>query len=324
MIYLSNSKKIENIMFNINIEHGMSEGSINYLENRPLQISWNRLFYLSFTHILAIIGFINLISCSYKTIIFALILWPISGLGITAGSHRLWSHRSYEASYLYRLLLMLFQSMACQGTIKKWAIEHRVHHKYSETCADPHNAKRGFWYAQIGWMILTSEPETLEAMKKIDCSDLEKDSVVRLQEKLGGNLFCLLCCFILPASICYFGWSESFFNGICIAGALRYILVLHFTGLVNSAAHLWGEKPYDPNSNPSENSFVSFLAIGEGWHNWHHKYPFDYAASEYGILARWNPTKLFIDLFHYLGFVYNRKRALNLWHKSNIYINLIN
>ena len=64
---------------------------------------------------------------------------------------------------------------------------------------------------------------------------------------------------------------------------------------VNSAAHLWGERPYDPKSNPAENPWVAILSVGEGWHNWHHKYPFDYAASEFGVASQFNPTKLFID-----------------------------
>ncbi len=68
-----------------------------------------------------------------------------------------------------------------------------------------------------------------------------------------------------------------------MAGALRYCLVLHFTWLVNSAAHLYGDHPYDPTIWPAENPLVSVAAIGEGWHNWHHRYPYDYAASVRGV-----------------------------------------
>ena len=72
--------------------------------------------------------------------------------------------------------------------------------------------------------------------------------------------------------------------------------LLHCTWCVNSVAHLWGERPYDPAINPAEHWGVTLLAIGEGWHNWHHKYPFDYAASELGVSSKFNPTKLAIDL----------------------------
>merc|ERR1712023_461988 len=98
-----------------------------------------------------------------------------------------------------------------------------------------------------------------------------------------------------------------------VAGALRYCVVLHFTWLVNSAAHLYGSRPYDPASNPAENGWVSIAAIGEGWHNWHHAFPFDYAASEFGVLMQFNPTKLFIDACASLGFAWDLKRATGMW-----------
>ena len=85
---------------------------------------------------------------------------------------------------------------------------------------------------------------------------------------------------------------------------------------VNSAAHLWGDRPYDPQSNPAENKIVAVLAIGEGWHNWHHKYPFDYAASEYGVSSRFNPTKMVIDLAAAAGMVTGRKRATAMWARE--------
>merc|ERR1712232_270653 len=100
--------------------------------------------------------------------------------------------------------------------------------------------------------------------------------------------------------------GEKFWNAFFVAGALRYCIVLHFTWLVNSAAHLYGDHPYDPLSYPAENPFVSFCSVGEGWHNWHHKYPFDYAASEYGVSSQFNPSKLFIDLMAVLGLVWGR------------------
>ena len=102
-------------------------------------------------------------------------------------------------------------------------------------------------------------------------------------------------------------------TGYFVCGLLRYVYVLHCTWLVNSAAHLWGSRPYDPQSNPSENGFVSVAAIGEGWHNWHHAYPFDYAASELGVSRQYNPTKLFIDVCMFLGLASKPKRALRVW-----------
>ena len=101
-----------------------------------------------------------------------------------------------------------------------------------------------------------------------------------------------------------------------VAGAVRYVWVLHMTWFVNSAAHLWGERPYDPKSNPAENPLVAVASLGEGWHNWHHKYPFDYAASEYGVTRQFNPTKLIIDSAAAVGLVTDRKRATNMWQRE--------
>lgn len=86
-----------------------------------------------------------------------------------------------------------------------------------------------------------------------------------------------------------------------IIGVLRWIWNLHCTWTVNSLAHFYGYKPYNKNIPPVESLFTTLLAVGEGWHNWHHVYPYDYAAAEGGIFAQWNPTKLFIDLMASIG-----------------------
>jgi len=91
------------------------------------------------------------------------------------------------------------------------------------------------------------------------------------------------------------------------------VYILHCTWLVNSAAHLWGDHPYDPLSYAAENPVVSFFAIGEGWHNYHHKYPYDYACSEFGVSSQYNPSKLFIDLMAFFGLVWGRRRATSAW-----------
>lgn len=101
----------------------------------------------------------------------------------------------------------------------------------------------------------------------VNMDDLRSDGFVMLQKRLDPwwNLF---WCFVAPALVAKHGWGERFLNAFMVAGALRYLCVLHFTWLVNSAAHLWGERPYDPASNPAENPLVSIAAMGEGWHNW--------------------------------------------------------
>lgn len=190
-----------------------------------------------------------------------------SGLGITGGVHRLWAHRSYDAHWSVRIFMMLINSMANQGSIYHWSRDHRVHHKYSETDADPHNAMRGFFFAHMGWLYVKKHPEVIKAGRTLNYADLEADPVVMFQDRLDP-WFALFMCFVLPGLVAKHAWGEEFWHGFWVAGALRYCCVLHFTWFVNSAAHMFGDHPYDHKSWPSENPFVSICAIGEGWHNW--------------------------------------------------------
>jgi len=305
----------------LNTANMKEESRVPYSEQQRLppwkwaDIRWGMGGYITFVHVLAFIGLFYVPSAKAATLWWSFVLWPITGFGITGGAHRLWSHRSYTASAPYRAVVMIFNSIANQGSIWHWARDHRTHHFHSETVADPHDAIRGFWFAHIGWLYLKKDPRVAEAGNKVNLDDLRADAFVMIQRRLDPwwNLF---FCFVLPAMVASLGWGESFAVGFFVPGALRYIYVLHCTWLVNSAAHLWGERPYDSQSNPAENPLVSIAAIGEGWHNWHHKYPFDYAASEYGVLRQFNPTKLVIDASAAVGLVTERKRATGMWNRE--------
>ncbi|EQC25620.1 hypothetical protein SDRG_16516 [Saprolegnia diclina VS20] len=274
--------------------------------------NWPMVIYLGYCHALAVLALRYIGSCSWQTLLFTFVLSQFSGLGITGGVHRLWAHKSYKAHGIVRFFLMLCNSVANQGTIYHWSRDHRVHHKYSETEADPHNAKRGMFFAHIGWLLVKKDPKVIEAGNKINCDDLLEDWVVRLQKTLNpwGNLF---MSFIFPMLVCSYFFGEHWANGLLVAGFFRYVFILHCTWLVNSAAHFYGATPYDPKIHPTENAIVAVLSIGEGWHNWHHVFPYDYAASEFGVMSQYNPTKLFIDTCAKLGLVSDRKRALHAW-----------
>lgn len=275
-------------------------------------INWPMSIYITLVHVVGIIGLFKIPECSKETLLWAFCLWPISAFGITVGVHRLWSHRSYEASFLVRVFLMLCNSMANEGSIFHWARDHRVHHKYSETDADPHNAMRGFFFSHMGWLYVKKHPDVIKAGREIDFSDLYEDPVVMFQKKLDP-WFAFYMCFVFPAQVATKFWGESFWSAFFVAGGLRYLFVLHVTWLVNSAAHLYGDHPYDVVSYPAENPIVAFFSAGEGWHSWHHKYPYDYAASEFGITSQFNPSKLLIDFLSAVGLVRGRKRATDAW-----------
>jgi stearoyl-CoA desaturase (delta-9 desaturase) len=193
-----------------------------------------------------------------------------------------------------------------QNDILEWCRDHRVHHKYSETSADPHNAKRGFFFAHIGWLMMKKHPDIIIKGRNIDISDLKRDPVVMFHHRhyaLLSLVFSVLLPILIP---CYF-WNENLVTAYIFLVVFRLMTTLHSTWLVNSAAHLWGSRNYDKNINPSDNRFVSFAAIGEGWHNYHHTFPYDYGASEWG--PRINLSTIIIDLLAAVGMVYDRKQV---------------
>ncbi|XP_037611155.1 acyl-CoA desaturase [Sebastes umbrosus] len=272
----------------------------------PSIIVWKNVFMMTLLHIGALYSVFLIPSASPLTLLWSVLCFLISALGVTAGAHRLWSHRSYKASLPLKIFLGFANSMAFQNDIFEWARDHRVHHKYSETDADPHNAVRGFFFAHIGWLMLRKHPDVLEKGRKLELKDLMADKVVMFQRKYYKPSV-LLMCFFVPMFVPWYLWGESLWVAYFVPALLRYTLVLNATWLVNSAAHMWGNRPYDKNINPRENKFVTFSAIGEGFHNYHHTFPFDYATSEFG--CKLNITTCFIDVMCYFGLATDRKRV---------------
>ena len=313
------------------------ESEEEYLNDPELNVPfWQRLniamcVYLSIVHVITSWWICFGPSCMWQTGLFAFLLWPISALGITAGAHRLWAHRSYEAGVVLRTFLMICNSMANQGTAYHWARDHRTHHLFSDTKADPYDATRGFFYSHVGWLLLKKHSAVVRASREyVTVDDLENDSILAVQRNLDPvwNLF---WCFVFPASIARC-WDESWLVGFVVPGVVRYVWLLHCTWAVNSVVHKYGHKVYQRAPEPlrdgepaasnfhredvtTENPWVSFLALGEGWHSWHHAFPWDYATAELGALQQYNPTKCFIDCCAWFGLAYSRKRATALWNQ---------
>lgn len=124
-----------------------------------------------------------------------------------------------------------------------WVKNHRVHHKYSDTDADPHNASRGFFYSHIGWLMCRSHPEVRKKKSLFDFSDVENDPVLAFQRRNYFKLM-LLTSFVFPVVVPVYFWNETWHNAFFV-NLVRYVTCLHCVWLVNSAAHLYGKKPYD-------------------------------------------------------------------------------
>jgi len=247
----------------------------------------------------------------WRTCVFAALLYPASAMGITAGVHRLWAHRSYQAAAPLRCLLMLMNTLALQGSIFHWARDHRTHHKHTDCAEDPHDATEGLFYSHIGCFLLKKPEAVKEAGRKVSVADLEADIFVMWQKR-SYAWFGPLVCFGMPGAVSTL-WGDRFWTGFLIAGVLRYVWVLHVTWSINSLTHAFGPRPYSQKEMATENRITALLALGEGWHNWHHTFAHDYATSELGATQQFNPTKTFIDFWALLGMVWGRKRATSLW-----------
>lgn len=264
-------------------------------------------------HLAALYGlYLSFTAAKWQTNLFGFALYALSGMGVTAGAHRLWAHRTYKAKLPLRIFLAFLFTIAYEHDIYDWCRDHRVHHKYTETDADPHNAKRGFFFSHIGWLMCRKHPDVIRKGKTSDLSDLMADPVVRIQRKYYYPL-AVVCCFVIPTMVSMYMWNESFLNALFIPGVFRLCFTLNQTWMVNSAAHLWGRKPYDVNISPSENWYVVIFAGGEGYHNYHHTFPYDYSTSEYGF--KYNMTTAFIDFMALLGLAYDRKTVNRDWIK---------
>ncbi|KAJ8960527.1 hypothetical protein NQ318_013815, partial [Aromia moschata] len=270
------------------------------------KIVWKNALGFLVLHLGALYGAYLAFYCHGATFIWAFILAVAASEGVTIGAHRLYTHKSFKATPGLRLVLIILQTLAGQNCMYIWVRDHRQHHKYSDTDADPHNASRGFFFSHMGWLMSRKHPAVIEKGKTIDMSDLEADPLVMFQKKYYKTLYGIIA-ILIPVAVPVYFWNETLINSFFVAYLLRYILPLNGTWCVNSVAHIWGTKPFDKYILPVESHFVAFISIGEGWHNYHHAFPWDYRASELG--SRYNMNAFIIDLLAYFGFAYDLRTA---------------
>jgi stearoyl-CoA desaturase (delta-9 desaturase) len=252
-----------------------------------------------FTHTAALYGLL-FVPYNSKTFIWSVIWYFATGLGITAGYHRLWAHRGYEAALPVRLLLMFCGSGAVEGCIKWWATGHRIHHRYTDTDDDPYNSRRGFWYAHMGWMLWKEDKG--RPQPKVPIEDLLSDPLVAIQHKFYP-FFAFFWSFIFPTLVAML-WGDIW-GGYFWAGAIRLCFVHHATFCVNSLAHFAGSQPFADRHTPRDSFITAFVTLGEGYHNFHHEFPKDYRNA-----IRWwqyDPTKWLIRTLAFFGLTYNLK-----------------
>jgi stearoyl-CoA desaturase (delta-9 desaturase) len=221
-------------------------------------------------------------------------------LGLSAGYHRLFSHRTYEAHPIFRAFLLAFGAGAFQNSAISWAADHRRHHKQVDTDDDPYNARRGFWYAHIGWVLHKTEP----AHEVYPVPDLWRDFLIRWQHKVYPIIGTVVG-FGLPTLI---GWLlGDAWGGFIVAGVIRLVFVWHVTFSINSFAHILGTQPYSDRNTSRDSLVTAFLSLGEGYHNFHHTFPVDYRN---GVRVRdFDPSKWTIRAASLVGLARNLRRT---------------
>ncbi|XP_051169043.1 acyl-CoA Delta-9 desaturase-like [Leptopilina boulardi] len=279
------------------------KGTSTYFQT---ELKWLNIIIFLILHIVAVYGFATFPYFQKKrTFFFSYIVSHMVGFGITAGAHRLWTHRAYKAKLPLKIFLLYCYYTSGQFSLYNWVRDHRVHHKYSETEADPHNSKRGFFFSHIGWLLMKKRPEVIKRGCEIDMRDILKDPIIVFAEKYHIILN-ILCCFVIPIIIPVYFWHEGWYYSIMATNA-RFIQTLNYTWSVNSFAHMWGSKPYDKTIAPVENKLVAYATLGEGFHNYHHMFPYDYKCAELGIYNL-NWTTCLIDMFAKIGWAYDLKQ----------------
>lgn len=267
---------------------------------------WLNVVLFSVSFLLAIVaapwyGFAN--GYGFEHWIWLLVLFSFSNLSITAGYHRLWSHKAYEANSVVRVIFALGGALALQNSILHWSSDHRVHHRHVDNNdKDPYSAKRGFWFSHIGWMLRDYNNDSYSDYG--NCRDLQKDKVVAWQHKYYVPLAVGLNIAVpLLLGIVY----QDIIGMFLIVGVVRLVLTHHTTFFINSLAHIWGSQPYTDKNTARDNGYLAILTFGEGYHNFHHIFENDYRN---GI--RWwqyDPTKWLISLLSKIGLASKLRRA---------------
>ncbi|CAG9810180.1 unnamed protein product [Chironomus riparius] len=277
----------------------------NQIEEKPFktEIVWKNVAAFVFLHY-----------CAFQVyhfyrrdlFMFHTIYGFIAGYGIVAGAHRLWSHRSFKANFPLQVFLMILQTISMENDTIEWVRDHRVHHKYSDTNADPTNSNRGFFFSHMGWLMCKKHPDVKKYGAKIDMSDVEAEPVLQFQRKYYYPLVFLFS-FFIPMSISMYFWPLTIWQAFC-AVICRYVLSLHIVWCTNSVAHIGSWKPYDKTIAASDSLINGTFTFGEGWHNFHHTFPWDYKVSE-KPLYRHNFGMILIDFFAWIGWATDLKVA---------------
>ncbi|MFD0892953.1 fatty acid desaturase [Luteolibacter ambystomatis] len=233
-----------------------------------------------------------------------------TGMSITLGYHRLFSHLSFKAKWPVRFLTLVFGACAFENSALNWCSDHRRHHKHTDHDDDPYDISKGFMWAHIGWILFKLNPEP--PMDNVQ--DLRKDKLVMWQHR-WDKVIALVVGLIVPAAL-GFAWDKfvkggtgynGALGGFLLAGVLRVFLVQQSTFFINSLCHTIGSQPYSTRCSARDSFVMSLFTFGEGYHNYHHEFQHDYRNG----VKSWNfdPTKWAIWLLSKVGLASDLRRV---------------
>jgi len=238
-------------------------------------------------------------------------MYLLTGLGITVGFHRLFTHQSFETNPVVKFIFGILGSMAVQGPLLHWVALHRIHHQHSDDHDDPHTPHghgsgvlgilKGLWHGHMGWLFRKEPPDLMRYVK-----DLRKSKLLRSVSALFPLWVALGLIFPTIAGWLLIGGWKGALLGLLWGGLARICLVHHVTWSINSVCHLWGRQPYPVDDHSRNNFIVGVLALGEGWHNNHHAFP---TSARHG-LKWWQPDMSYwvIRVLAFLKLAWNVKQ----------------
>jgi stearoyl-CoA desaturase (Delta-9 desaturase) len=269
---------------------------------RP-RINWLNTVFLLGTLTIALVGtpwYLLKVGLGWPEGLTFLFLYLSVGLSVTAGYHRLFAHKTYQAAWPVRLFFLVFGAAALENSILNWAADHRVHHAHVDEERDPYNITKGFWWAHIGWIFFHME----EPIPRTVVRDLEEDPLVVWQDKyyvwigLGTAVGIPLIVGLLTGNV---------LGCLLIGGVLRIVASHHTTFFINSLCHMVGRRPYSTEHSARDSGIMAVFAFGEGYHNYHHSFPFDYRN---GVKVwQFDPAKWIIWTLSRLGLARDLRRA---------------
>ncbi len=212
-------------------------------------------------------------------IVFA-IMYVATGLGITVGFHRLFTHRAFKTGKGVRAAFAILGSAAIEGPVISWVADHRKHHAFSDQPGDPHSphvdhghglrgALRGLWHAHWGWLFV----HTQRGSKERYAGDLIRDPVVSFVNRtfLLWVALGLLVPFLLGWLIG--GTLFAAFTGLLWGGLVRMLVLHHVTYSINSLCHFFGRRRFATGDESRNLAWLALPSMGEAWHNNHHAFP---------------------------------------------------